>query len=170
VAARIDALFKLSVIAALLLASSGVAYYYAIYLPRRDAEIENERALEQVRAEADKTAMQERLAMEQKQLAERRAEAKAGAESRYQTCIDNAGAVHSASWAAECKQLAEKAQQDHKDCLSKSKLSEEYCNTAYRTRDASPNCLLPLKNAADLDGGLTKARNRCAQERKAALQ
>jgi hypothetical protein len=170
VAARIDALLKLSVVAALLLGSSGVAYYYAIYLPHRDAEIENARALEQARAEADKSAMQERVAVEQSQLAARRAEAKAGAESRYQACIDNAGAVHSASWAAECKRLAEKAQQDHKDCLSKSKLSEEYCDTAYRMRDASPNCTLPLKIATDLDGGLTKARNRCAQDRKAALQ
>jgi hypothetical protein len=33
-AARINALFKLSIIAALLVASSGVAYYYAVYLPR----------------------------------------------------------------------------------------------------------------------------------------
>ena len=169
-AARIDALFKLSVIVALLLASSGVGYYYGVYLPHRDAQLANERALAQARAEAEKVARQEQVAAEQRQLAEHRAEAKAGAESRYQTCLDTASTTHDTSWAAECKRLAEKVQQDHDDCLSKSKLSQEYCNTAYRTRDGSANCALPLKVAADLDGGLTKARNRCTQERKATLQ
>ena len=169
-AARIDALFKLSVIVALLLAASGVGYYYGVYLPRRDAQLDQERALEQARTEAERLATRERLAAEQKQSAQRQAEAKAGAESRYQACLDTASMTHDTSWAVECKRLAEKAQQDHDDCLAKSKLSLEYCNTAYRMRDGSPNCTLPLKVATDLDGGLTKARNRCAQERKAALQ
>jgi len=168
--ARIDAFLKLSMIAALLLASSGVAYYYAVYLPQRDAQLENERALAQGRAEAGKLARREQLAAEQRQAEQRRAEAKAGAESRYQTCLSGASASHDESWAAECRRLAEKAVQDHADCLSKSKLSREYCDTAYRTRDGSTNCALPLKVAADLDGGLTKARNHCAQERKAASQ
>lgn len=169
-AARIDALFKLSVIVALLLAASGIGYYYGVYLPRRDAQLDQERTLEQARAEAEKRTTQERLAAEQKQSAQRQAEITAGAESRYQACLDVANASHDTSWAAECKRLAEKALHDHDDCLSKSKLSLEYCNTAYRMRDGSPNCTLPLKVATDLDGGLTKARNRCAQERKAALQ
>lgn len=169
-AARIDAFLKLSVIAALLLASSGVGYYYAVYLPQRDARLDHERAQEQGRAEAEKFAKREQLAAEQKQSEQRRAEAKAGAESRYQTCLTSASAGHDESWAVECRRLAEKAAQDHADCLSKSKLSQEYCDAAYRKRDGSANCTLPLKVAADLDGGLTKARNRCAQERKAALQ
>jgi hypothetical protein len=169
-AARIDALFKLSVIVALLLTASGIGYYYGVYLPRRDAQLDQERAVEQARTEAEKRATQERLAAEQKQSAQRQAELKAGAESRYRTCLDTASASHDTSWAAECNRLAEKAQQDHDDCLSKSKLSLEYCSTAYRIRDGSPNCTLPLKVATDLDGGLTKARNRCAQDRKAASQ
>ena len=169
-AARIDALFKFSVIVALLLAASGVGYYYGVYLPRRDAQLDQERALEQARTEVEKRATRERLAAEQKQSAQRQAELKAGAESRYQTCLSSASASHDESWAAECRRLADKAVQDHADCLSKSRLSKEYCDTAYRARDGSANCALPLKVAADLDGGLTKARNRCAQERKAALQ
>jgi hypothetical protein len=169
-AAGINALLKLSIVAALLTASSGVAYYYAVYLPRRDARLDEERAIEQVRAVDEKRARQDKLAFEQKQAEQRQADTKAGAETRYQTCVEAAGAAHEATWAAECKRLAEKAQQDHAACLAKAKLSQQYCDTAYRSRDDASNCTLPLKVATELDGGLIKARNRCAQERKAALQ
>jgi hypothetical protein len=165
-----NALLKLSVIVALLIGSSGVAYYYAVYLPRRDAQIGQQRALEQARVVEDVRVRHEQLAFEQKQSEALQAEVKAGADNRYQTCVEGAGAAHDASWAAECKRLAEKAQQDHADCLAKSKLSLQYCDTAYRSRDGAPNCTLPLKVATEIDGGLTRARNRCVQERKAALQ
>jgi hypothetical protein len=169
-AAGINALLKLGIIAALLVASSCVAYYYAVYLPGRDARLQQERVLAQARATEEKRAKQDQQAVEQKQAEQHQAEAKAGAETRYATCVDAAGAAHDATWAAECKRLADKAQQDHADCLAKSKLSQQYCDTAYRSRDGSSNCSLPLKVATELDGGLIKARNRCAQERKAALQ
>jgi len=176
-AAKINALLKLSVIASLLLASSGVGYYYGVYLPGRDAQLDEERTLEKVRAYADKRAEQERLASEQRELEQRQAAAKiasekekAAAEARYQTCLKDAGIHHDASWTAECKRLADKALQDHADCLAKSNLSQGYCDTAYRPRDASPNCMLPVTAATALDGDLNTARNRCLQERKAALE
>ena len=160
----------LSVIVSLLLASSGVAYYYVMYLPYRDAQLDNERKLERAQAEAQKRAAQERSLAEQKKLEQRQAEAKAVAEARYQTCVNKANAGHEASWAAECKHLAEKALADHTECLTKPKLPKGYCDTAYRLRDGSPNCVLPQKVATNLDGDLNDARNRCQRERKAALQ
>lgn len=169
-AARIDDLLKLGMIASLLLASSGIGYYYAVYLPRRDAQLDNDRMVEKTRAYAQKRAEQARLASEQMELAQRQAADKAAAEIRYQTCLNRASATHDASWAAECKRIADKAREDHTNCLAKPKLSQGYCDLAYRARDASPNCTLPLAVATDLDGDLTKARNRCQQERAAALQ
>jgi len=169
-AAKIDALFKLSMIASLLLAASGVGYYYAVYLPGRDAQLDGERALEKTRAYAQKRAAQVQLASEQRELELRRSVEKAAAESRYQTCLNSASAAHDASWAAECKRIAEKVIGDHAACLSKSKLSQGYCDAAYRARDGSPNCTLPLAIATELDGGLNKARKRCLQERQAALE
>jgi len=80
-AAGIYALLKLSVIIALLVAASSVAYYYTVYLPDRDARLDQERALEQARAVGDKRAKEEQLAFQQKQTEERRAVAKAGANS-----------------------------------------------------------------------------------------
>ena len=169
-AASINALLKLSIIASLLIGSCGVAYYYAIYLPRRDVQLDEERAQEKARIAAEKRVRQERLAAEQKESERRQAVAKAGAETRYQTCVKSATASHDTSWADECKHLAEKAKADHEECLAKSKLSRGYCDAAYRNRDGSPNCTLPQKVATDLDGDLNTARNRCQRERKAALQ
>jgi hypothetical protein len=41
-AAKFDGILKLSIIASLLLAASGIGYYYAVYLPGRDAQLDNE--------------------------------------------------------------------------------------------------------------------------------
>jgi hypothetical protein len=165
-----NALLKLGLIASLLAASTGVGYYYAVHLPRQDAELDNARVLEATLSYAQKRAAQERALAQQREWQQRQAAKKAVAETRYQSCLDGANAAREASWTAACKRLAEKAVEDHAGCLTKSKLSQGYCDAAYRMRDASPNCVLPVAVATDLDGGLTMARRRCLQEREAALQ
>ncbi len=165
-----NTLLKLSVIVSLLLASSGVGFYYGVYLPRRDTQLESEHKQEKVQAEAQKHAAQERSVAEHKKVEQRQAEMKASAEAHYQTCLNKANAGHETSWAAECKHLAEKARTDHAECLTKPKLPKGYCDASYRLRDASPNCVLPQKVATGLDGDLSQARNRCQRERRAALQ
>jgi hypothetical protein len=169
-AAKIDGVLKLSIIASLLLASSGVGYYYAVYLPGRDAQLDNEIILEKTQAFAHKRAEQARSLAEQQVLEKRLSAEKAAADIGYQTCLDSAGAARIASWAEACKRLAETALANHADCLSKSKLSPGYCDAAYKTRDASPNCTLPVKIAADLDGALNMARKSCLRQRDAALR
>jgi hypothetical protein len=169
-AARIDALLKISVIASLLLASSGVAYYYAVYLPQRDSDHDREIGLQKLHAYGQKRADQERSAEQQRETEQRQAEAKTGAGIHYQNCVEDARTSHDASWAAACKRLADKVVQDHTDCLSIPNLPQGYCDAAYTTRDASAHCALPAETAADLDAALSTARNRCLQERKAALQ
>ena len=83
-------LFKLSLIVSLLLASSGVAFYYAVYLPRRDVQLDNERKLEKAQADARNRVAQERSLANQKKSEQRQAEAKVGAEAHYQTCLNRA--------------------------------------------------------------------------------
>lgn len=165
-----NTLLKLSVIVSLLLASSGVGFYYGVYLPRRDAQLENDRRQEKAQADAQKHAAQERSLAERKKAEQRQAEIKASAEAHYQTCLNKANATRETSWAAECKRLAEKALADRTECLTKPKLPKGYCDAAYRLRDASPKCVLPQKVATGLDGDLSEARNRCQRERRAALQ
>ena len=169
-AAKLDTLLKLSVIASLLLAASGVGYYYAVYLPRRDAQRDEARVAEQLRAYARQRAEAARALAERRQLEERRTAAKAAAEGRYETCLTSASATRDASWSAACKSLADQAEQDRTGCLANTNLPKGYCDAVYQARDASPHCVLPAKISTGLDGDLTLARRRCLQQRDAALQ
>jgi len=65
---------------------------------------------------------------------------------------------------------ADKAAEDRANCLAKSNMPQGYCAAVYRTRDGAPDCTLPVAIAADLDGGLAIARNRCLREREAAAR
>lgn len=143
-AAKIDALLKAGTIAALLLASSGLGYYYAVYVP------------------------QERLLAQQQEQEQHQLAATAAAQVRYQACLSSAGAARAASWAAECKRLADKTEQDHADCLDKLNLPKTYCDASYPARDAAANCTLPDQVATVLNAALAQARNRCVREREAA--
>jgi hypothetical protein len=169
-AGKIDAIVKFTVVASLLMVSSAAGYYYAVYLPQRDAQIDDERQQEKTRAEARKRAEHERSVTQQKETEHRQAAAKGTAERHYQTCLNSAGVAHAASWATACKRLADKAAAQHADCLAKSKLSAGYCNAAYKTRDGSAHCTLPVAISTDLDGDLNSARKHCLREREAALR
>jgi hypothetical protein len=168
-AGKIDAALKLSVIVSLLIAASGAAYYYALYLPDRDARLDRERASATLLAYGEMRVAQERSAAERQRSAQQRAAEKASAGIRYRSCLDNARTHHEASWAAACKRLADQAAQARNDCLTKENLSQAYCNASYRALDGSTNCTLPVEVAADIDGDLNAARNRCLREREAAL-
>jgi len=169
-AARIGALGKLGIAVVMLVAASGAGYYPAIYAPQRDAQREAARVLAQTQAYAQRRAAQVRLATQERDLAEGKAAERAAAEVRYQACLAGASVSRETSWAAACKAIAERALTNHADCLSQAKLSRGYCDAAYRARDGSPNCALPVAVATDVDGGLTRARRHCQQEHEAALQ
>jgi hypothetical protein len=169
-AAKIGRFLKIGVIAALLVCVCAAAYYYAVYLPQRDAARANEERLQQARDAAAKRAEQERLLAQQQELEQRRAQQQAAAQVRYQACLKDAAATRTASWAAQCKSIADKTAADHDNCLSVLKLPKAYCDSSYTVRDGSPACTLPTANASVLDADLERARNRCLQESKAALQ
>jgi len=167
-ARKIDGLLKLGAAAAIVLAAGSVGYYYAVYLPGRDARIESERLSAQARADAAARAEEARRLAEQQALQQRRLMAQAAAETRYQACAKDAGAVHDAAWAAECKRLADQTQKDHADCLANGRLSKAYCDSSYGPRDASPNCALPAEVSTHLDADLARTRSRCLHDSEAA--
>ena len=96
--------------------------------------------------------------------------AEKAAEIPYQACLSSASATHDASWAAACKRLAEKTQQDRADCLSKLNLPKTYCDASYPPRGASANCTLPDEIATVLDAALAQARYGCVRAREGAEQ
>jgi ATPase subunit of ABC transporter with duplicated ATPase domains len=170
VTAKIDTFLKLSVIAAILLAGSSLAYYYyyAVYLPRRDAERTQQEMLEHARADAAKRAERERLRAQQQEAEQRLAQQQAAVQTRYQACLKDAEAAHTASRAEQCKAIADKATADRNNCLTALKLPKAYCESAYVARDGSPNCTLPTAVASVLDAALEQARNRCLLDSKSA--
>jgi hypothetical protein len=171
VTTKLGTLFKIGLIAALLLvASSGAAYYYAVYLPVRDAQQNERRLAEALHVVGRQRADAARAVAEHQQQEQRLAADKAAAESRYETCLTGASTNHDAAWSEACKRLADQALEDRGNCLANKKLPQGYCNAAYRSRDASPRCILPANVATTIDGNLTIARNRCRQQRNAALQ
>jgi hypothetical protein len=158
-----DTLLKLSIIASALLASFSVGYYYLVYLPRRDAQLDAERAFERARADALQRMFSEQRASEERQAAE-----KAASPVRYQACLSGANNNYEALWAAACKRLGEQSRKEHDDCTSKN-LGRQFCDVTYAIRDASPKCTLPPEIATDFDADVQKARDRCLQENRSGL-
>jgi hypothetical protein len=168
-AGKIDALLKLSIVASVLLASSSVGYYYLVYLPQRDAQLDLEREFERARADAEKRAERERTLSEQREIERRQSAEKAAAQTRYQTCLRRASNSYSESWATACKRIGEKSLKDHHECI-RSGVARASCDSIHTIRDASPDCTLPRVIATDLEADLEKERNRCLQENRSGLQ
>ena len=167
---RIDAILKLSVVVSVLLASSSVGYYYLSYLPRRDARFEPERALEQLRAAAQKRAEREQLLLQQ-QVSEQRALEQQAAEQRqlrekadrYLACLSHVTDSYNDSRIAACNRLQEKVIKDHDNCIRLG-FRKKVCDLAHPVREQSPNCPLPPATASALDADAEKARDRCRDE------
>jgi hypothetical protein len=118
-AAKIDAILKLSVVISVLLASSSVGYYYLVHLPHRHAQFEPEQVLDRLRAAAKNRAEQEQLLFEQ-QASERRAAEQQTLEerqalektNRYEACLSRATDNYNASRLAACNRPREKIIKD----------------------------------------------------------
>jgi hypothetical protein len=167
-AGKIDALLKLSIVAAVLLASSSVAYYYAIYLPQRDARIEartnaEKAAAEQRRLEDEQRRSEGAAAADQRRIVE-----KAGAQMRYNQCLRGAQDEYDATWNANCNSKRQKLAENYAYCMSHLK-DQSYCSDLYKSTTASSNCTLPAYIADGLSTDLNKARDRCLQAYKSGL-
>jgi hypothetical protein len=156
VAGKLDALVKLSVVAAVLLGSSSVAYYYVIYLPERDARID-----------AAKAAAEQRRAEEKAAAEQRRSEDQLNAQAAYESCIRNAQEVYSSTWAPSCKRIAQDDPKEHASCIATG-VTKQTCDAWY-SHDPSPSCALPHATAQNIEAALNKARDRCLQASKAGL-
>ena len=149
-AGKADAFLKVSLGLAFPLAAGSVGYHFAVYVPARDAQLDNERRLEkthaelaqkiaEARAQAERDAAERRARGEQEAAEERQAAARAQAQSHYVGCVDRAGRNYSLNWASNCKGLAESAKKKRAACT----LSPSSCDNIYAARDPGPNCSLP---------------------------
>jgi len=140
-------------------------------LPHRDARFEPERALEGLRAAAQKRAEREQLLLEQ-QASEQRALEQQAAEQRqllekadrYQACLGHATDGYNESRIAACNRLQEKVIKDHDNCIRLG-FRKKVCDLAHVIREPSPNCTLPQAIASNLDADAEKARDRCLEDK-----
>ena len=176
-AGKADAFLKISLGLAFLLAAGSVGYHFAVYIPARDSQLDNDRRLEKVhaefarksaedRAQAERDADERRAKAEQEASEERQAAARAQAQSHYVGCIDRAARNYSLNWASNCKGLAESAKKKRAACT----FSPSSCDNIYPARDPGPNCSLPTDLASTLTNDLNRDRDRCLHESRAGLQ
>jgi hypothetical protein len=163
-AAKIDAILKLSIVVSVLFASSSVGYHYLVYVPQRDAQFEPQRVLERFRAATEKRAEQELLLFEQKVSEQRAVEQKAVENRqalekayRYETCLSHATDNYNASRLAACDRPRQKITKDKDDCV-KLGFSRNVCAMAHVVPEASPNCALPRTVTLAMDADVQKAR------------
>jgi hypothetical protein len=167
------AILKLTLVASLLLASSGVGYYYLVYLPQREVELEPQRVAERFRAAAEKRvelAEQELSLFEQKVSGQRAAEQKMAEErqaleksNRYQACLSRATDSYNSSRLAACNRSREKIIKDQDDCFNLG-FSRNVCAMAHVIPEATARCRLPRTVALALDAEVELARNGCLEE------
>jgi len=158
---KLDAVLKVSIIAAALLGSCSIAYYYLAYLPQRDAQLDLERKQERKKVDAEKRAAAQRAAAEQRaaelraaeqreaeqQAAEQRQAAeKVAAQLRYLSCLSQASDNYDAMWAGACKRSAEvnnDIMRNRVDCIHNGIMSKADCEAIWKLHDGSANCALP---------------------------
>jgi hypothetical protein len=169
-AGAIDSLLKISIAASVLIASGSISYYYMRYLPERDAQIENERKLENARTEYARQVEQSRAAAEKTADIERQAADKEATQTRYKICLKNADSNYSFAWADQCRKIADAAQKNRSECISKSTTDKSSCDLIYPKVDFNPDCSLNRAIGNDLNDQLQKSHERCLQESRLGLQ
>jgi hypothetical protein len=179
-AGPIDTFLKVSTAAAALFAAASVGYYFLLYLPQRDAQLDRERRLdaarieysrqaEQARISAEKANEQARAAAEKHDLEARQEVAREAIQTRYRSCVRNAEINYSSAWAEGCKQQSDRASKAYRNCMKDP--NNSFCDTLYSERaNLSLDCSLPRALGTDISESLDKARKRCLDESQAGLQ
>jgi hypothetical protein len=172
-AAKNSAILKISIVASVLFASSGVGYYYLVYLPQREVQFDPQRVPERFRAAAEKRAAgaKEELSLFEQNVSEQRAAEQKVAEerqalekvNRFQACLSRATDSYNTSRLAACNRAREKIIKDQDDCFNLG-FSRNVCAMAHVIPEASQNCRLPRTVALAMDAEVEIARKHCQEE------
>ena len=154
----LDIVLKVTVAASVITASAGVTYYYAVYLPQRDAALDAQRALDADYANRLKAEQEMRVAAE-KLAAEK---LKQQISARYQSCLRIATANYTATWEGNCTRITKANRKNYDDCMSG--LPKLACDQFYPVSNGSESCSLPTKLAETLNADLENEKNRCLKE------
>jgi len=173
----IDTLLKASVIVVVAAVSTAVAYHYVIYIPQRDAALDDERRAETARATKSQAERELQAAMEKAEAEKRKTNEKAEAEerklrvsARYEACNRNATANYSLNWNSNCARINQLERTSYStrysNCMSLSLpgTTKETCEASSKPTTKPEDCALPSALADSLNKDLAQAKDRCLRE------
>lgn len=133
-----DAILKIALALAALLAGGGVGFYYGIYLPAQDTRRQaHELAERQAALAAQRLALAEQA---------KRAEA---AQAEFDDCVAFAEQSYAQRWAQSCQSLHDADRAAFEDCADDLFSTESGCLAKYPVRPAR-DCALPAAMAREL--------------------
>jgi hypothetical protein len=150
---RAGAILKLCLALAILIAGSGVGYYYGIFLPGRTEVLESKRQAEADAARQARHAREERVAAE----ALKRQNA---AKVEYEDCLNFAELNYKNRWSASCRAVHRTDLAEFEDCLDNFFSTEESCRRRHPVRPER-GCALPSQMAATLTEDRDRAKDQC---------
>ena len=155
-----DAILKLAIALAVLLAGSGIGFYYGIFLPSQDIRRQTEAMAERKSvAEAQSQALVEQARREAEE-AKRNAERAKAAQVEYNDCIGFAELSYKRRWAGSCQALHEADVAAFEDCADNLFSTERGCRAKHPIRPAS-DCALPARMARELTGARDTRKREC---------
>jgi hypothetical protein len=148
----VDAVLKLSIAVAFLIAGVSIGYYFLVYVPAKDARTQAAASAAAANATAQAAASQ--------QVAARRA-------ANYNSCLASVDTTYHADWNSNCATRSQQREADYNRCLG-GFLSESDC------RDQNPfipptDCQLPTTVADSVNAELKDGKDRCLQQAKDGL-
>lgn len=153
IATRADAILKLSLAAAALMAGAGVGYYYGLFLPQHT------QAQQQALHQQQKQAAKDRAEAARKATLERTRQQQA-AQLGYQDCVNFAQLGYRSRWNASCRSMHEADIEAYQDCLGHWFASQSSCARKHPIR-AEKGCDLPADIAAAYADDMDKATAQC---------
>lgn len=158
-ASKADTVLKLSLAAAVLIAGSGVGWYYGVVLPRQAAREEAREGAER-EAELSRQKAAQRAEAEAKQRQE-------SAQLEYQDCLNFAELSYKERWTASCRAQHDADVAAFEDCADDLFATEEGCR-ARRPIRPDRDCALPAQTAQSYSDAREQRKNECMARLQAA--
>ena len=155
-ALRPDAVLKLSLAAAILMAGAGVGYYFGIFLPaqaiRESLNTGEQRQVQSI----DRT---DELARAEAAEAQRRE----AAQARYRACVSTADMGYQERWSAACRAQHARQQAAFEDCADNLFSTRDGCARKFPV-EPEHGCALPLSIGNRLSTARDAAKAQCLGE------
>jgi len=156
VAVQPDAVLKLSLAAAVLLAGAGVGYYFGIFLPAEAVRETLDKGTRHQADDSDRSAdlRRARLAEEQK---------RAAAQQRYEGCLASANLAYQDHWSQGCRAQSARQQAAYEDCADDLFSTRAGCARKFPV-EPERGCALPIQISSRLVADRDAAREQCLGE------